>query len=359
MAKKLMVICFWAMLVVPTLIYPLVKGILPESNTENRVLAEWPSGIPSPSKIEEYINDHAAFRGQYLSLYAWSNLKLFDSIDSRDVINGKGNWLFYTGNESLQAYRGMELFPEEYMEKVLDYMLQVRDRYTEEDKNFVFMIAPDKELVYDQYMPDYYFKVSDSSKAKQLVEYIRANSDIQVLYPLDLLKEESKNQLVYYMTDTHWNDAGGFLASQEIIGALGGQKAGMDQVSVEFKPMKPGDLGNMFHMPVSLCEDYDATVKGYYDDAQAEYPVNDIAVAGVVKSVNDKAVEQRKLTMVRDSFGQATIVPLSRYYKEAFFVNWEKIPNNLEELQDSDLFVYEIVERNLGRILDDLDALLK
>ena len=359
MAKKVMVICFWAMLVLPTLIYPLVKDVLPDANTENRQLAQWPSGIPSPSKVEDYINDHAPFRGQFLSLYAGMNLTLFDSIDSKDVIHGKEGWLFYTGNESVQAYRGMELYPDEYLELVVDYLERVRDRYAKSNEQFVFLIAPDKEIVYDQYMPEYYFKVSDSSKAKQMVAYIRAHSDIQVLYPLELLKEESRRQLVYYKTDTHWNDVGGFLAAQELIGVLGGTRTAVDEISVDFAPMKPGDLGNMFHMPAGMCEDYDATVSGYHDEAELNYLEDDNAGSGVIHVVNDKAVEQRRLTMVRDSFGQATIKPLSKYYGETVFVNWEKLTPGMEALQDTDLFVYELVERNLGRILDDLDALLK
>ena len=101
-----MVGCFWAMLLVPNLLWLLVSPWMANSNTENRVLAEFPR-ITADSfykylesyhrQIEDYINDHAAFSSQFLRLNAGINLVLFRSVEYPTVILGQTNSYFFNG----------------------------------------------------------------------------------------------------------------------------------------------------------------------------------------------------------------------------------------------------------------------
>ena len=48
---------------------------------------------------------------------------------------------------------------------------------------FLMMIAPNKEGIYREYMPDAYKRVWDGNRPGQLEDYIREHSDVTVLDP--------------------------------------------------------------------------------------------------------------------------------------------------------------------------------
>ena len=364
MKKKIMIACFFAILLLPNLL-GVVCGYQAEAeNTENRELASKPVlSVENlnhyPSQVEAYINDHAPFRSLFIDAYASFNMELFHSIDNKEVIVGKDKWLFYTGNESMIDTLGVCPFTEDQHQMILDRLLAVREKYVENKDDFVFFIAPNKEIVYRRYVPDYYAPLSDTSKAKELVIYIREHSDIKVVYPLEELEEAGRENPVFYKTDTHWNNLGGFIGVQELLEDLGGVKTDYRSISAQFTPGSRGDLGDLGHTPMRYLEETEVSLSGYHDEADIRFLENDDGGSGVIKAVNEGAPDERSITMVRDSFAIAMAPVIMRYFGETTLVNWQKLSGVDMKEHRSDLFVYEIVERNLGRMSMDLDALLK
>lgn len=363
MKKKWMIVCFFAILLLPNFL-GLVFGYQAESeNTENRELAgmpvlSWENLSGFPGQAEAFINDHAPFRNHFIDAYAVFNMEAFHSIDNKEVIVGKDKWLFYTGNESMINTLGVCPFTEDQHQMILDRLLAVRDKYVESKDNFIFYIAPNKEIVYRQYMPDYYDPLSDTSKAKELVKYIRENSDIKVIYPLEELTEASREQMVYYKTDTHWNNLGGFIGVQKLIGAAGGEKTDYRHIEIHSGEGGRGDLGDLGHTPMRYLEETEVTLSGYLENVEIEMLQNNEDGSGVIKAKAYGAPDERSLIMVRDSFAIAMAPVLMRYFSETMFVEWQKLAEVDMGQDRSRVFVYEIVERNLGRMSMDLDALL-
>ncbi len=364
MKKKCMIICFFAILLVPNLL-GLVSGRQGTSgNTEKRELA----GLPAltlanlnniPSQTENWINDHAPFRDGFIDAYAVFNMELFHSIDNSEVIIGRDNWLFYTGNESMIDTLGVRPFTPDQLDMILDRLLAVREKYVKDKDNFVFFIAPNKELVYRRYMPDYYAPVTDTSKARELVNYIRANSDIKVVYPLEELYAAGQDNLLYYKTDTHWNNLGGFMGVQELITALGGEATDYRTLDVAFTLGTRGDLGDLGHTPMRYLEEYEAEIDGYLEDVDGDLLENNENGSGVIRASADGAPDSRNVLMVRDSFALAMAPVIMRYFENTMFVEWQKIPDTDLGQDKNDVFIYEVVERNLGKMSMDLDALLE
>ena len=82
MIKKILIGGFWALVLLPNLLFMLAGGKGDGGGTENRTLAEFPvfeadTYETFPSAVDSYINDHAAFRNRFLSANSVLNLKLF------------------------------------------------------------------------------------------------------------------------------------------------------------------------------------------------------------------------------------------------------------------------------------------
>lgn len=60
---------------------------------------------------------------------------------------------------------------------------------------------------------------------------------------------ENRDYQWYFKTDTHWNDAAGYVTNQMLIEALGGAPVPIEDVTVSYLPSGVGDLGKLFHMP--------------------------------------------------------------------------------------------------------------
>ncbi len=360
--KKWMIGLFFSILLLPN-IAGLAVGEKEASNTENRDLARWPEFSwetidEFPSGVESFINDNAPLRSIWLDAYASLNMELFGSIDNKEVIVGKDHWLFYTGNESVIDALGIGFFSDEDLQMILDKLLAVREKYAEDKEDFVLLVAPNKEIVYSQYMPEHYGPLSETSRAKQLVEYIRANSDIKVVYPLEELKAASEEELIYYKTDTHWNKLGGFIGAQALIAAAGGTPADYHDLALSYEGGQRGDLGDLGHTPMKYLEETEVLIHGYLEGLSVEMLENDDGGTGLIRTRTPDSPDERSLTMVRDSFGAAMEPVLPRYFREVVLINWKFMDNIDVAGFGGDVFVYEIVERNLGRLPGDLDVLL-
>ncbi len=364
MKKQCMIACFFAILLAPNLLGAVLGGHGSSANTEKRELA----GLPAltldnltniPGQTESWINDHAPFRNSLIDAYAAFNMELFHSIDNSEVIVGKDRWLFYAGNESMIDTLGIRPFTPDQLEMILNRLLAVREKYVTDPDNFIFFIAPNKELVYRRYMPDYYAPVTDTSKAKELADYIRANSDIKVVYPLEELAAAGQNNLLYYKTDTHWNNLGGFIGVQKLIEALGGETTDFHSLDIVFSQGGRGDLGDLGHTPMGYLEEYEVEINGYLDEVTVNLLENNENGSGVIRASAKGAPDSRKLLMVRDSFAMAMAPVIMQYFGDTMFTEWQKLPDTDLGQDTYDVFVYEIVERNLGRMSMDLDALLE
>lgn len=360
--KKWMIAVFWALLLLPNLLWLIVSPFLEEENTENRVLTAFPvfhgdNLADYPGEIEEYINDHAAFRSQLLSINAGINLVLFHSVDNVEVIPGKEGWYFYNGGSSIADYRGENLYSEEELQLIAAKVEEVWQHYHNQGIEFAVILAPNKESIYQEYMPKYYTRLSEFTRYDQLEECLNQQTHVPVIAPKQYFLE-NRDMLWYFKTDTHWNEAGGFVTGQMLIDALGGKSVSLDQVIIPYDYRDAGDLALLFHMPKCFLEDYFCIVHGYYENVSVES--SDRTGNGMLIQTNaPNAPDSRRVAFYRDSFGMVMVNQLSKYFQHMDYYHWQGFqPEYLRE-NPPDVLVYESVEREFWRILDDMDKLLE
>lgn len=359
--------CFWAMLLGPNLLWPLVSPRMENTNTENRVLAEFPKITAEtsledledyPRQIEDYINDHAAFRSPFLSLNAGINLTFFRSVDNPTVIRGRENWYFFNGGASVEDYRGQNLFSEMDLITIASKVLETSRHFRELGVDFVVLLAPNKEGIYSEYMPSYYTRLSEFIRYDQLTQGLRELTDVPVIAPKSYYLE-NRDQLWYFKTDTHWNAAGAFIAEQMLIETLGGTPMALEDMELSWDYRGPGDIALLFHMPEVFIEDYLYTVNGYYENVEA-VPELPFAPLPITRTFAQNAPDKRHIALFHDSFGLFMMDDLSRYFEQVTYYPWQDFsPEYLTKDELPDVLVYEIVERDIARIVSDMDELMQ
>lgn len=230
LARVVLIALFLAALYVPTLLWLTAGDKLAVENHENRTLAAWPdlkqTNISKlPGKIESYYADHLPFRSQLIAGYA----RLLRPLDASVVTTvgfGKDGWMFYTNpkdGDPIGSYRGEDLFSMAELRQIVVDLRRTRDNLKKQGIDFVLFIVPNKERVYSEYMADRYGEPAESYGTKQLVDFLRAHTDLKVIYAYEEImaaKEEFPDLPLYYKTDTHWNGLGAYVGARALLQEL-------------------------------------------------------------------------------------------------------------------------------------------
>jgi len=106
---------------------------------------------------------------------------------------------------------------------------------------------PTPITIYPEFMPDRVRRVRSGHAWIQLLEYLKTHSRIETVDLRPALRKAKSIEKVYYQTDTHWNDFGGYIAVREILTAAGRLVPGarplpFSRFRFDFTERKTGDL---------------------------------------------------------------------------------------------------------------------
>lgn len=315
------------------------NGTLQEENTDNaeqsqQDLVEETVKLPLFQQLQNTINnfteslflrtDMISFNTNLASLISQGTY-----IESTQVMAGKEGWLFYKSESDgnpVWDYMGINHFTDDELAEIAGNLVRTRDYFASQGIEFMATCIPNKEIIYEEYMPDTIVRVNNVSRGEQMSEYITANTDLVYAYPKQALLEAKNQDLIYYKTDTHWNQIGAFIGVQELFEKAYGVKDTLDSVSFTFKPESySGDL---------------AYIAGITD----KYPLND--VYSFDEDTAQKSMYQDKVAVVvGDSFGGFWSTIAKGYYSE---VHWMQIREfDMEEFKayNPDVVIWETVER--------------
>lgn len=353
-------ILFLCFLIMPNIIYRIFYKNFDHTNYENRTLASKPIFMSTnineyPKKYEEYFNDYLPFRNELVKLKNLNDIFVFKNIISDIVLLGKAKWLFTKEVNLTEKYIGIEKynFTEKELEKAKNNLIHFRDELKKKNIDFIFMVCPDKQFIYSEYMPDYIKRKSIKSGTDIFVEYIKNNTDIKVVYPKEeLLKYKDKYQL-YYKYDTHWNNLGAYIGYSELMKSLNIYVENIDNVNIKslsanerfnFDIYHYNDLANLLGL---------SKIK-YYNNDKAYIISNYITKNYYVKDgflYNSKAYSnENNIMMIKDSFSLNMIDYIATEFKQSEFILTYSFRNEDILKYKPDIVVFETVERVLKQI---------
>lgn len=239
-------------------------------DTENRELAPVPSLNNHASRftdqIDAYVADHFGFRPDLIRWNSILRVYLLRSSPVKSVILGKDSWLFYCSEaladgNSMNDYMGMIPLADTELEKLRIRLEENRRRFSERGIPYVVAIAPNKNSMYGEYLPERIETCkSNETRLNQFIEYMGKKSDLRVLDLREALSSAKARRLpVYWETDSHWNTYGAYVGYREIMGEIariypGAGPLGISgEVTVE-RTTRGGDLAQMLFLTDLLAE---------------------------------------------------------------------------------------------------------
>lgn len=251
-------------------------------------------------------------------------------MESTQVLLGKEDWLFYkTQNDGYPVYdyMGINHFSDVELQTMADNLILARDCF-EKEKGvaFVAVTIPNKEIVYEEYMPDTIARVNAVSRGEQFAQYMQEHTDVKYVYPKNAFLEYKENYPLFYKTDTHWNHIGAFVGVQEIFKVLYGTAVSPD--TVQFREGQTDFAGDL------------AVIAGEADqyalDTVYEF---DPATADPAQKREETAI------VVGDSFGGFLSVIARGYYEEVHWIDTDDFNVSMLDEYDADVVIWESVER--------------
>ncbi|HKJ35330.1 MAG TPA: hypothetical protein VKA36_02075 [Solirubrobacterales bacterium] len=214
------------------------------------------------------------------------------------------------------------------------------------------LIAPDKEAVYAEMLPDG-IEPAPRRPIHELLD-AAATAAAPVIYPADAIRRAKRGGITYSLSDTHWTARGAYVACTEI--ARGLSESGIElrlpaEEAIEWRRLNvPGDLGSKLDPPRA-----GRTIAARLREARAE-----------LRSDNLIANHGRMITFERPGpsplpravlFGESFSYQLLPFLKESFsrlaFAHTSAFDYGLVKRERPDLVLWCPVERFLLDVPDD------
>lgn len=369
MKKKITVLyvaMFVVMLVLPYLLYLYVAKYLDLENHENHVLVTMDDVIEAPwyektTTLENFIDDHLPYKNELTKFNTFVDINVFKSLDSKSVLLGKEDWLFYKLDNCIEDYRGSLTISEEEVNAAITSMQNFKDYCDEHDIELVFMVMPNKETIYGEYyMPDYVEIMSSKSRVDTLVERIQEETDIEIRYPKkELLDARDAGYQVYKKYDTHWNMLGGYIGTMDLFEALEVENESISNFSIEKKNNITGDLANMIAMGDVFNDDIDYVLKGYKDEINVEL-VEELEQPNLNYShYKSNASNDESIMCIGDSFLEMTEEYIAKNFSQSYFMHISNYEQGTIEKADPDIIVVTSTERAFPGLQWSIDAMME
>lgn len=117
-------------------------------------------------------------------------LKLGDRVFP-NVIAGKDGWFFYLGDKTINEYQGTNPYTSNELRDLGNSWDALNSQLQQKGIMLVVLIAPDKNTIYPQYMPDQITKIGDKSRLDQFVDYMHKYGKTPVI---DLRSELNRSK---------------------------------------------------------------------------------------------------------------------------------------------------------------------
>jgi len=327
-----------------------------------------------PLQFEKYFNDQFGFRDFYVRTNSLFYVYFWRKAPNSLVTVGNDGWLFYNGNNVLNDFLGLRKYTIGELEYCRRTIEDRREWMADHNILYLVAIAPSKMMIYPEKLPHPIRQRQGASFIDQFFGYLERFSirDYIIDSRPALLSKKSTEQ-VYFRTDSHWNNYGGYIAYREIIRR-------MAQWTDPVKPLNKkaltrgavrhaGDISYLMHLRDVLDEqivtysvNQPCASKDYGKLTSFLHPLKKYRNnSRYLPMYNGCTQKKGKILILHDSFGRF----LRQYFNETFntviyskFADFNHLDNFIIKISP-DVVIDIRATRNLLRSLQHNPALEK
>jgi hypothetical protein len=265
------------------------------------------------------------------------------------VLFGREGWLFLEHTGAKNEFHRANLFSPVELVHWQNLVEDRRDWLAKRGIRYVLVIAPSKQAIYPEYLPESLQESVQQSRLKQLTEHLARESDLTFINLTEPLRQAKSDLPLYYKTDTHWNSRGAFVAYQELMKPI---KTWFPQVRVsslldydviDGTRENNWDLAVMAGLPAPHVERHFHFVPRLKTLETARDPLE-----SQVNEVGDEKHQIPKVLVIRDSFMAAMSQFLTPHCREVIYMPPRVGVFPAEEIDQArpQLVIEEIIQRN-------------
>lgn len=289
------------------------------------------------SDLTAWVDDSFFLRRELISLDRWLTGNVLATSGEDAVVLGKDGWLFY--EPTVADYTGTGGLTEQELRRAAHNLSLMAEYCRENGKEFLFVVAPNKNSLYGQYMPDYGVQAGQRD-AQRLYSLLDARD---VPYADLFAAFGEQDEVLYFAHDSHWNSRGAALGADVINAAFGVQTAFYDG-DFSAEAAHTGDLYAMLYPGFSDPET-DPVYGG-----ELSYQFTGRATQPDAITLETAGQGSGRLLAYRDSFGNLLYPYLAHSYAAARFSR----SVSYDLTQEADFVLVELVERNLSYLVTNL-----
>lgn len=255
--------------------------------------------------------------------------------DSLAWYRGKDDWLFL-GNayDNTVAKLLLDVVPtKRKIEATKKLFSEIASAGDKSNTKVVLILGPNKSNIYPEYLPDK-FKPSLKLYSSFFLDSLKDVKNLTIYNPTeDFLRLKNSEGILYWMTNTHWNNKGAFLAYSGFSTLFG---LPVPQVKFQHGSTHSGDL-----IDIAKLKEFPLHAEDNWDVIWANKPVwIEIAIPNQEKTsfgvativTNQNSLSDKYIWVVGDSFTASLRKYFNATFKEVRYVgHWGR---KLKELPD-------------------------
>jgi alginate O-acetyltransferase complex protein AlgJ len=318
-----------------------------DAEAENRELAPF-----SWRHIDAWFEDHFGLRSTLVRWYGETRVFLLDMSPTPSVVKGREGFYYYADDQAIEDYVSESPLTAQALANWREALVRARQWLEARGIAYVFLVAPDKHVVYPEYMPASIRRIGPVSRTDQ---FYRSMEDLRFLVDVrPPLLQAKAGERVFQKTDTHWNDRGAFVAYTAIIEAVRAQvpavlppwpRADFDAVARETQGK---DLAGMMGLKRVLNEEDLLLVPRRTRQARVVEPSGAEPIAEEGRLVTEiPGSSLPRAVIFRDSFTSRLVPFLSQHFSRAVYLWQNDFDAAAVQSEHPDVVVQEIVGRHL------------
>jgi len=320
--------------------------------------ASWSSIGSIGGRLQAYFQDNFGLRAPLIRAHALLHAKVLGESPSPTVLWGRDGWLFYADDGGIEDIVADARMTDAELERWRQTLVDNRNWLRARGIEYVFTLAPDKHVIYPEFLPPTIHRLGDENVMDQLAAYLLAKTDLTFVDLKAALLEAKAQERLYDRTDTHWNRRGAYVGYRALVSAVAARVPGVEPPwsHSDFTPARSTqagqDLAVMLGLSDVLPEESLSLTPLRPRQARVIEPENPspngdegYLVTEIPGSSLPRAV------VFRDSFTSRLIPYLSEHFARTVYLWQNDLDPAVVVKEHPAVVIHEIVGRHLARLV--------